>query len=254
MADEVHVWSAYLDLPKPEVDLLQEVLSADEWARAAKFHFPRDRRRFIAGRAALRMILGMYLGVASKSLVLAYGPHGKPMIDGCKDGALRFNLSHSQGLAVIGVTLGAEIGVDVEYMHLLPDQDTIAMLHFSPSENAALWTLPPDRRTEAFFTCWTRKEAYLKALGDGLARQLDSFDVSFLPGEAARLLCVRDNTAEASRWTLAGLTPIDGTVAALAVDLPAARVTCWHWTGLEDAYVPKGSINGGDTSGHASEH
>lgn len=232
--DEVHAWFIQLDLPDAEVDRLASVLASRERARAACFYFQRDRRRFVVGRAILRTILGSYLGIAPDRLTFAYGSRGKPMLSvGCGDAGLRFNLSHSQDVALIGVTRCGEIGVDIECVRPLPDLDEIAERCFSRRENTSFRTLPASQRPEAFFRCWTRKEAYLKALGDGLARPLDAFDVSFLPGEQAELLCVHDDLDVASRWSLWGLTPAPATVAAVAVQSRTVRLSCWQWPGEE---------------------
>jgi 4'-phosphopantetheinyl transferase len=229
--DDVHVWSAYLDLPDPEVDRIKGVLSSPERLRATRFYFQRDRRRFVVGRALLRTILGSYLNLAPERLRFAYGPRGKPMVVGCGDGTLRFNLSHSQGFALIAVAWRGETGVDIECIRPLLDLEEMAERCFSPRENASFRTLPASQRPEAFFTCWTRKEAYLKARGDGLAQPLDAFDVSFLPGEQASLLGVRDDRDAASRWSLWGLTPATGMVAAVAVEGQTGSLACWQWPG-----------------------
>lgn len=237
--DDVHVWSVHLDLPDAEVNRLEGVLSSHERARADRFYFQRDRRRFVVGRAILRIILGSYLRIAPERVTFDYGPHGKPMLAvGCGDGTLRFNLSHSQAVALIGVTRRGEIGVDIECIRSIPDLDEIAERCFSSREIASFRGLSPSQRPEAFFTCWTRKEAYLKALGDGLARPLDAFDVSFLPGEQAKLLCVRDDLDEASRWSLWGLAPGTGTIAAVAVESQTGTLACWQWSGDEGFCVP----------------
>jgi 4'-phosphopantetheinyl transferase len=229
--DDVHVWFANLDLPDSEVDRLKGALSSDECLRATRFYFQRDRQRFVAGRALLRTILGSYLNFAPERLRFAYGPRGKPKLVGCGDGTLRFNLSHSQGFALIAVAWRGEIGVDIECIRPLRDLEELAERYFSPRENASFRTVPASQQPEAFFNCWTRKEAYLKARGDGLAQPLDAFDVSFLPGEQAALLGVGDDRGEASRWSLWGLTPAPGTVAAVAVERQTGSLTCWQWPG-----------------------
>ena len=133
------------------------------------------------------------------------------------DGALRFNLAHSHELALYAFTLGREIGVDIEYLRALPDADQIAKRFFSARENAALQALSTNQRQQAFYNCWTRKEAYVKAIGKGLAQPLDQFDVSLAPGESTRLLKVEGAPEEGSRWSLYSLTPVAGYVAAVAV-------------------------------------
>jgi 4'-phosphopantetheinyl transferase len=196
--------------------------------RAGRFHFARDRDHYTVARAVLRDILGRYLGLAPASLRFKYNPFGKPSLD---DGArgVRFNLSHSGGIALYAVALGREVGVDVEQLKDEMDCGGVAERFFSPSEVAALRTLPPEAQKRAFFDCWTRKEAYVKARGDGLSLPLDSFDVSVAPGEPAALLRTRDDACEASRWTLRELSTEPGYAAALAVEGRDWRLRCWRW-------------------------
>jgi 4'-phosphopantetheinyl transferase len=229
-AQDVHIWLADLDLQGSDTTQWMDSLAPDEQARAARFYFERDRRRFVVGRAVLRSILGRYLGIGPSRLAFSYGPHGKPMLAGCcGDAALRFNLSHSHGLALVAVTRSSEVGVDLERIRPLADMQQIAERCFSSQESAMLQSLPSDRRSEGFFSCWTRKEAFLKALGDGLARPLDTFAVSFLPGEPAKLVWVSGEAGDTSRWSLWGLTPAPETVGAVVVEAKGERLTCWQW-------------------------
>ncbi|UCC62659.1 MAG: 4'-phosphopantetheinyl transferase superfamily protein [Anaerolineae bacterium] len=228
--DEVHLWRATLDQPGRYVRQLAQTLSDDERARAERYHFQRDCRRFIVARGILRAILGCYLGLEPGQVQLGYNTHGKPyLLEGFGCDTLQFNLSHSQGLALYAFTCGRRIGVDVEYVYHVPEADEIAIQFFSPRESAVWQALPPEQRGEALFNCWTRKEAYLKALGDGLAQPLDRFEVSLLPGEPARLLGVAGDPEAAACWSLASLTPTLGYVAALAVEGGGWRLRCWGW-------------------------
>lgn len=227
---EVHVWGAELDQRADVRARLGEALSADEAERAARFHFPRDRDHFVTARGWLRAVLGGYLATAPGLLRFRYGPRGKPALDGAAAGSgLRFNLSHSGGLALLAVACERELGVDVEARRPLADADEIAQRFFSPRESATFRALGADVRQRAFFECWTRKEAYIKATGDGLACDLADFDVTFAPGEPARLERVRFDPAETQRWWLCALDPAPGFAAALAVEGGAARVRCRHW-------------------------
>jgi len=229
-SDDVHVWRAALDQPESRIRQFAHCLSADERARAERFHFERDRRHFIVGRGLLRAILGCYLSIEPHRLEFCYGSHGKPELGETSVGRrLRFNLSHSQGLVLYGVTRDREIGIDLERIRPIPKAEQIAQRFFSARENAVFRALPPGQGSEAFFNCWTRKEAYIKAVGDGLARPLDRFDVSFAPGEPARLLHVEGDPQEASRWGLLALTPAAGYVAALVVEGHGWRLACWEW-------------------------
>jgi 4'-phosphopantetheinyl transferase len=226
--DEVHVWRVSLQRSEADVIRLRDTLSADEAARADRFHFERDRRHFIAGRGLLRTLLAGYLGRRPAELRFAYGPHGKPLL--AETGPLRFNLAHSQGLALIAITLGREVGVDVEWLDRTIRHEEIAQRFFSPREQAALAALPAELRAEAFFLCWTRKEAYLKAHGGGLSVPLDSFDVSLTPGAPAELLEVRGKPVEAGRWSLLALEPGPGYVGAVAAEGRSWRLWCGEWT------------------------
>jgi 4'-phosphopantetheinyl transferase len=213
--DQVDVWLARLDLPADSIGRLRRALSADERARADRFYFPRDRDRFVAARGMLREILSYYLEEAPGALCFSYNAYGKPALVGAA--GLCFNLSHSHDLAIYAVAHGREVGVDVEHVRAEFAGEGIAERFFSPGEIAALQTLPAEQRVEGFFNCWTRKEAYIKARGEGLSLALDSFDVALAPGVPAALLAVRGEPDEAERWTLCALDADPGYVAALAV-------------------------------------
>ena len=199
--DEVHLWQAPLDLAWDLQGRMAEFLSQEELERSARLRRDLDRARFVAARGWLRMLLARYLDVAASEIVLAAGPHGKPRL-ALGPESLRFNLAHSDGVAVYAVARDREVGVDVE--RLRPDFpiDEIARHYFSPQEQADLGALPEADRLRAAFDCWTRKEAYLKAAGVGLTQPLEEFDVTFRPGESVVL---RINTADGDgggRWTL----------------------------------------------------
>jgi 4'-phosphopantetheinyl transferase len=232
-ADSVHVWRIALAVPDAEQAERAALLSPDEVARAARFHFERDRRRWTAARGAVRAVLAGYAGVPAAALAFRAGSHGKPALDGpAARAGLAFNVSHSGDLALCAVTRGREVGVDVEAVR--PDFATgeVARRFFAPAEVAALEALPPGERPEAFFACWTRKEAYIKARGTGLALGLDRFEVSLAPGRPAALLATHDEPAAAARWRLVALAPGEGYAGALATD-GAAHLDCWQWPPLE---------------------
>jgi 4'-phosphopantetheinyl transferase len=198
--------------------------------RAARFHFQKDRERFMIARGALRVILGRYLNMEPSQVQFSYGPHGKPALAGeCAVDALCFNASHSHELVLCAVTRGSNIGVDVEHVRTGMDAEEIAERFFSSQEIATLRSLPPERKQEAFFACWTRKEAYIKARGDGLGIPLDSFSVSFSPGEPAALLGVQGHPEETSRWSLWELNPDPSYAAALAVEGRKRRLRFWQF-------------------------
>ena len=237
--DEVHVWGARLDAPREVVRRLHLTLAPDERERAGRFHFQRDRDHFIVARGLLRAVLGEYLNVGPELLRFEYGAQGKPSLAAVQNqGGLRFNLSHSDGVALFAVARGREVGVDVERVSARVSCDEVAGRFFSPREVAALRALPPLQREAAFFDCWARKEAYIKARGEGLSLPLDAFDVSFAPGEPAALLANRLDPAEVSRWTLRGLASWPGFAAAVAVEGRGWRLKCWRLP--EDEESPAG--------------
>jgi len=228
-AASVHVWRIALAVPDAEQAERAAVLAPDERARAARFHFERDRRRWTAARGAVRAVLEGYAGVPAASLAFRVGPHGKPALDGpAARAGLEFNVSHSGDLALCAVTHARAVGVDVEAIR--PDFATgeVARRFFAPAEVAALEALPSGERVEAFFACWTRKEAYLKGRGTGIALGLDRFEVSLAPGRPAALLATHDEPAAAARWRLVALAPGEGYAGALVTDGPA-RLVCWQW-------------------------
>ncbi len=163
----------------------------------------RVRNRFVVGRGLLRTLLGRYVGVPGEALELAYGDHGKPFL---VQAGPRFNLSHSGGVALFAFSSSADVGVDVELADRCVDPLKIAGRFFSPAEVGTLRSLPEALRRGAFLTCWTRKEAFIKARGDGLSLPLDSFDVTLAPSEPAALTRTAWSAAEPAEWELADLS------------------------------------------------
>ena len=229
-SNEGHVWLAGLVPPAVCVQQMAQYLSDNELIRAGHFHFKRDRNQFIVCRAVLRMILGRYLQIEPKQIQFSYGPHGKPdLAKRLGDGELRFNLAHSHELAIYAFTRGRKIGVDIEYLRVISDIEQIASEFFSANEIATLHALPASQRQQAFFNCWTRKEAYIKAIGKGLSQPLDQFEVSLASTDPVNLLHVEGAPNEVSRWSLNALTPAPGYVAALAVEGHNWRPTFWRF-------------------------
>jgi 4'-phosphopantetheinyl transferase len=219
LENEVHLWWDSLDASHDDVQRLFDFLSREEQERAARFHFELHRRRFAIGRALLRQILAAYLCTHPRSVSFSYGTHGKPELKtDFGEEKLTFNLSHSEGFIVYAVGRARRIGVDVEVIRPVAEVEQIADRYFSARERKSLRALPETQKRRAFFNCWTRKEAYLKALGDGLARPLDSFDVTLAPGEPARLTYVQGYPHEIDHWSLWSFAPARGTVAALVVE------------------------------------
>lgn len=214
-AGGIEVVVARLD-PKPEaVRALALWLSCAERQRARRFHFNRDRRRFIVARARLRQLLGARLGVAPESVDLAYGKNGKPALAG-RFGHThwRFNVAHCDDVAVYAFSPQREVGIDIEAVRALGEADELAARFFSRRENEAYLALAAHDKPLGFFNCWTRKEAFVKALGDGLSMPLDRFDVSLAPGEPAQIL--RIDSRLGSGWRLDSFSPLPGFIAATA--------------------------------------
>ena len=231
--NEVHIWRAVLDQPLESIRDFERLLAEDERGRADRYHFQRDRTHFIVARAVLRLILSRYLGIAPAHLCFRYSAFGKPALAGEAAGTeLRFNLSHSGGMALYGVTRRREIGVDLEYIREDVEVEEIACRFFARSEVERLLELPPATQRRAFFNCWTRKEAYIKARGEGLSLPLTKFSVSLSPGAAA-LLVVQDEPEESTRWRLQDLSFNSHYAAAAAVEGNNWRLTCWHLAALE---------------------
>ena len=228
--NEIHVWRAWLDLTPADFESVANALTPDEQARAARFISPRHGRRFSAARGVLREILSRYLDRNPSQLQFCYGPSGKPALaPGSGMDELRFNLSHSHGLALYAVTRAREVGVDVERIQPQLAEEQIAERFFSPGEVAELRALPPSVQAEAFFNCWTRKEAYIKARGEGMAIPLNSFDVSLAPGAPAALLSVRRDLEECARWSLRAVASSAGYAAAIAAEGNDWRLQLWEW-------------------------
>ncbi|MGB3388148.1 MAG: 4'-phosphopantetheinyl transferase superfamily protein [Pseudaminobacter sp.] len=200
-AHTVDVWCWDLDRPEGELAGLRPLLSQDEQDRAARFVFERDSNRYIAGRAILRRILGRYLAREAAGLRFCYNEFGKPRLADAS--SLHFNLSHAGGVAALAISDRHEIGIDAEEKK--PLKEDIARRFFSAAEYGALRGLSGQDYVEAFFRCWTRKEAFVKAHGAGLSLDLASFDVSLLEGEAPRLLRLGDDATASAQWRLANV-------------------------------------------------
>jgi 4'-phosphopantetheinyl transferase len=217
-ANDVHVWAAYLNLRPEALARLAAILSAEEQERAGHFRFDRHHNRFIAARGFLRSLLAIYLECAPDELQFEYSQNGKPALNGSFAGSgLAFNLAHSQDLALIAVTRLGPIGVDVEQIRPVADADDLVERFFSPREIALFKTLPDEQKNAAFFNLWTRKEAWLKATGEGIVHSLNRVEVTFLPGEPAQLLAFPEKPTLKSEWGLRELTPTTGFVGAVAL-------------------------------------
>jgi 4'-phosphopantetheinyl transferase len=226
---EIHVWRACLDCEDAVLRQFEATLAPDEKARAGRFFFERDRNCFIAARGVLRELLARYLNRAPAGLDFDYGPQGKPTLrTELPRSSVQFNVSHSHGLALLAFAVGRRLGVDVELVRPNFGGEDLADRYFSPQEIMELQRLPAPLQDEGFFLCWTRKEAYVKARGEGLHIPLKSFHVSLTPGEPERL-----QTADSSHWSLRSLRPNPGYVGALVGEGTGWQLRCWDWRPLQ---------------------
>lgn len=222
----VEVWRLVLDADAGVLSRHRRSLSSDELARADRFLVERPRRELILTRGVLRCLLAERLGARPEDLRFEYGPDGKPALVG---GGVSFNVSHSHGGALIALAAQGTLGVDLERVSRDLDHEQIAERYFSVPERRALRALPPAERPAAFFRCWTRKEAWLKAKGTGLRLPLADFDVSLGPDEPARLLATRFDDEEAARWSLVDIEAGEDFAAALAWLGEAPVVELFDW-------------------------
>lgn len=215
---DVHVWTASLAQLRLHVSSMAHILSQDEQLRADRFHFRQHRDGFVIGRALLRVILAKYLGGTPGEVRFDYGEAGKPQLDDYPENRLQFNLAHSGDLVVYALSVDRRIGVDVELVRSMPDAEQIAEHYFSPDEIKVLKSLPPHQKPAGFFACWTRKEAYLKAIGTGLGYKLGDFTVNARPDEPPRMISIQGNTEIARNWSFADLPLGPAYIGAIVVE------------------------------------
>ena len=231
---DVHLWRLDLQAAAANESQWLAILSSDERARAARFHFQEHRQYYTAARAVLRELLASYLAADARELVFAYSQKEKPALGGAyASRQISFNISHSGDIALLAFTRKRQIGVDVELIRQDFDTAQIAARFFSAVEQEQLAALPLEQRHEAFFRCWTRKEAYIKATGEGLSLPLRQFDVSLAPHDQDALLATRPDPMEAKRWSLRDVVVTPGYAGALCVS-----GTDWNlvdWSGKESA-------------------
>jgi 4'-phosphopantetheinyl transferase len=219
---ELNVWA--LDLQR-DTGRYEDLLDIDELERAARFRFERDRRRFVVGRGILRMLLGRHLERAAGAVEFHYGPHDRPDVDG-----VSFNVSHAGDRALIAIAHDGDVGIDIEELRPEPSEEQVAERFFSPLEVAKLRGLPREEQPRAFLNCWTRKEAFIKALGDGLSLALDSFDVTLEPDEEPALTRTAWSSSEHESWRIRDLSDhFPGYVAALATRGTGESVVVREW-------------------------
>jgi len=226
---EIHVWKINLAAPA-DVARLELFLSAEEREQAARFHFVADQRRFIIRRAVRRQLLAVCLEKKPEAVHIRFSSHGKPAIAGQEGVAgLRFSCSHSADLGLVALARGIELGVDLEQHRQLADAEGLAGTYFSDAEIRELAALPESLKAAGFYNCWTRKEAFVKAIGLGLAFPLNRFSVSLAPGRPAALLDVAEEYGPATKWTMFLMEPRPDYSAALVFEGKAAPVKFFQW-------------------------
>jgi 4'-phosphopantetheinyl transferase len=233
-SDEVHVWRATLDLSQSRFDNLYQLLSPDERQRANRFRNEADTRRSVIGRGYLRLLLGWTNGLRGEELQFEYDEFGKPALVPGQRSGLHFSVSHSGEQILLAVARNRSVGVDVERIRTDLSVNDLAARFFSVAEAKSLGSLSGPVLYRAFFACWSRKEAYVKAKGQGLSLPLDQFDLAFLPDEEPRLLVTRPDSAEAGRWRLVALDVAQGYSAALIAAGQDWKLRCWalgDWKG-----------------------
>jgi 4'-phosphopantetheinyl transferase len=214
--DELHVWRASLERSAEVTAALRTVLSDDERERAARFYLPQHGARYVVGRGLLRVLLAAYLGIRAEEVEFVYGEHGKPLLRAAER-AVWFNLAHSGTEAVYAFSASAEVGVDIELLDMERSHGRVAERFFAPREVDSLHSLPPELQPQAFLHGWTRKEAFIKARGDGLSLPLNSFEVTLAPRAAPAVLRTAWSATEPAEWSVIDLSePERGVIAAAA--------------------------------------
>lgn len=237
VAGMVDVWATGLNSSYEELEHFRNVLSPGERDRAARFHFEEHRTRYIAGHGRLRHLLGRYLSRPAAAIEFEPGKNGKPRLAGeIVASGLEFNLSHSNEMALIAIA-AQPVGIDLEHVRPLSDANELVQRFFSKGEAAAYSVMPEDQKPLGFFRLWTRKEAWLKATGEGITNLLDEVEVSFLPGEPPRLLRLPERWSGDIDWSLAHFDPEPGYIGALAI---ARKHVDVRFRRVED--LPKASL------------
>jgi 4'-phosphopantetheinyl transferase len=232
-ACEVHLWTVRLAASDKRTRDFLDSLPDDERHRAAAFRFEKHKKRFIIGRGLLRALLGSYTGRPPGEIAFRYGAKGKPALQTGEAPLLYFNLAHSEDQIVYALCRDCELGVDLERVRELPEAESLARRFFADEEYNEFLSFSPVQRNAAFFNCWTRKEACLKAMGDGLFAPLDRFQVSLKPGDAAAVLGVDGDGQAAAEWTLLHLTPLEEYVGAIALRAPGITLREWKFQDAE---------------------
>lgn len=230
-APNIHVWGTSLAPSAKVLKTLMRILVPSELERAARFRFERDRNHFVAGRIFLRSILALYLCTEPSRLQFNYSTRGKPVLGGVfANTNLHFSLAHSEDLGLLAVSPVGAVGIDVERVRPLNEINKLVDSVFSHRESAAFREMPENAKQSAFFRLWVRKEAFLKATGEGISQLLDQVEVSFLPGESAQLVNIPSQLGQTTDWHLCDLAPAFGFAAALAAPFGTTAPICCRWT------------------------
>lgn len=226
----VHIWRWLGPTPETYLEQLQKLLNPEEQTRAKRFHFAKDRHQFITARGILRELLGRYLSLPAAEIIFEATRYGKPSVIGSQNLIdLHFNISHSNQCILFAFTLHTELGVDVEFPKVNIDYDGIGTRFFAPNEREQLARLEGADKCTGFYNAWTRKEAYIKAIGEGLSHPLEDFDVTLIPGEPASLTRVAHNPEQLNKWALVAFSPAKGYFAALAVPKQKPQIAFYDW-------------------------
>jgi len=226
---EVHVWCASLDNAAYPIEAYDKLLTDKERERAQRFVMKRDRNRYVFSKVMLKTLIMSYAGLGSDELQYLSGPYGKPNLDASLSiGRLCFNMADSAGYALFAFTLDREIGVDIEQIREIPEMERIVRLFFSEAEQAAFASMLPQEKKRAFFNGWTRKEAFIKALGVGLSMPLSKFEVSLAAGNPVDLVYLNKDIASRGHWTIRDVSPSPEFSAAFAVEGSGFTIRCWN--------------------------
>ena len=229
--NEVHLWSASVQENISYLNTYRHILSLEEKQRAERFKFKRDQDRFIIAHVLLRLVLSRYIKITPQAIAYSSNSFGKPNLKGCSDiETINFNMSHSNDHVLIAVANNLAVGVDIEWVRPIENANQIVETFFSAKEKVQFQSLSDHLKTEAFYSCWTRKEAFIKALGVGISLPLNQFSVSFLPGEPADLLEVPTTIEQPEFWTLEEFQVREGYVAAIAAQGTGLKFCYWKWT------------------------
>ncbi len=225
----MHIWHASQDFSSDKLEYLKAILSFDEAKRAEKFIFDKDHKNYIAARGLLRILLSNYLNLDPEEIKFSYNKYGKPILD--NDRNLKFNISHSGSKFICGITIDKSIGVDIEKLRAVDNADEIVESNFSESEKLEYKCIPDRLKQKAFFAFWTRKEAYIKAIGKGLFFPLNDFSVSIMPDKPAKILHFKNDLQKISEWTIEEINLSKEHVAAVAVESRDCSFQCneWDW-------------------------